>query len=107
QSITQIGERLGIDAVLEGTVQRAGGRIRVIVNFIHSKTEEALREPVRIDAASDDLLSVQDGVARQIVAAVKSAVAHVNIAVGTNNADAYHEYQRGLHYVRDMFGGGW
>ncbi len=107
QSIRQIGDRLGVDAVLEGTVQRAGGRIRVIVNFINSPTEEALRAPVRIDAAADDLLSVQDAVARQIVAAFRSAVAHVNIGVGTKNADAYHEYQRGLHHLRNMFGGGW
>jgi eukaryotic-like serine/threonine-protein kinase len=107
QSIRQIGERLAVDAVIEGSVQRADTRIRVIVNFIHSKTEEALRAPVRIDTAADDLLSVQDAVARQIVAAVKSIIAQVNTSVGTKNADAYHEYQRGLHHMRDMFGGAW
>ena len=107
QSIREIGERLGVDALLEGTVQRAGGRLRVIVNFLDSRTEEPLRDPLRLDAASEDLLSVQDLVARQIVAAVKSAVAQANLAVGTRNADALREYQRGLHYLRDMFGGGW
>jgi eukaryotic-like serine/threonine-protein kinase len=107
QSIREIGERLGVDALLEGTMQRAGARIRVIVNLLDSRTEEALRDPIRLDAAYDDLLSVQDLVARQIVAAVKSAVAQANLAVGTKNSDAVREYQRGLHYLRDMFGGGW
>lgn len=107
QSIREIGERLGVDALLEGTVQRAGARIRVIVNFLDSRTEEPLRDPLRLDASSEDLLTVQDFVARQIVAAIKSAVAQASLAVGTKNADAYREYQRGLHYLRDMFGGAW
>jgi serine/threonine-protein kinase len=106
-SIREIGERLGVDLLLEGTVQRAAGRIRVIVNFLDSRSEEPLRDPIRIDAVAEDLLSAQDMVARQIVAAVKSAVANANVPVGTKNADAYREYQRGLHHLRDMFAGGW
>lgn len=107
RTIREVGERLGVDALLEGTVQRAGARLRVIVNFLDSRGEEPLRAPIRLDTASDDLLSVQDQAARQIVAAVKSAVAQAHLAVGTRNGDAHREYQRGLHYLRDMFGGGW
>jgi tetratricopeptide (TPR) repeat protein len=101
-----IGQRLGVDQVLEGSIQMASGKFRITAGLVTAATEERLRMPVRIDLPSSDLLSAQDEAARQIVGAVKSAAirtSHPAVA----NPDAYVEYQRGLHAQRELFAGSW
>ena len=45
QSIRTIGERLRVDQVLEGSIQRAAGRFRIIAGLIVAATEERARMP--------------------------------------------------------------
>jgi TolB-like protein/Tfp pilus assembly protein PilF len=106
QSIRSIGDTLGVSAVIEGTVQRAGGRLRVIANLIHAATEEPMRRSVRVEADAGDLLAAQDEVSAHIVAAVRSAAAQSALPDSSNPA-AHFEYERGRHYRRDLFTGGW
>jgi TolB-like protein/tetratricopeptide (TPR) repeat protein len=105
-TVRAIGEQLGVDQVLEGSVQMAAGRLRVIAGLVATATEERLRMPVRIDLPSSDVLSAQDEAARQVVAAVKSAATRAQHPT-VSNPDAYIEYQRGLHAQRDLFAGSW
>jgi TolB-like protein/tRNA A-37 threonylcarbamoyl transferase component Bud32/Tfp pilus assembly protein PilF len=106
-SIKQIGEQLGAAAILEGSIQRAGPRLRVIANAIHAAREEPLRPPLRIEANAEDLLAAQDEVSRQIVAAVRAIAARSRVAGISDDPEVVFEYQRGLHYGRDLFRGGW
>lgn len=106
QSIRSIGEHLQVERVLEGSVQQAGGHIRVIATLLAAATEEPLSVPIRIDLRASDTLAAQDEASRQVVAAVKGAAARVNMAA-TESSDAYVEYQRGLHAQRDVFSGNW
>jgi TolB-like protein len=106
QSIRAIGERLGVTAVLEGTIQRAGARLRVIANLVHAATEEPLQHAIRVDAGAEDLLAAQDEVAAQIVAAVRTTAARSVLRTSKNPA-AHFEYERGLHFGKDLFRGGW
>jgi TolB-like protein len=101
-----IGEQLGVDQVLEGSIQWVGGRFRVIAGLVATATEERLRMPVRIDVPGSDVLSAQDEAARHIVAAVKSAAVRTSHPAAAN-PDAYVEYQRGLHAQRELFAGSW
>lgn len=106
QTARAIGERLGVDHILEGSVQRAGGRFRVIAGLVATATEEQLRMPLRLDLPASDLLSAQDEATRQLVATVKSTAmrpAHAQ----TPSPDAHVEYQRGLHAYREIFAGSW
>ena len=77
QSIRAIGEQLQVDRVLEGSVQQAGGRIRVIASLLAAPTEEPLRVPIRLDLPASDLLAAQDEAVREVVAAVKGVAARL------------------------------
>lgn len=106
QTIRVIGERLGVDHVLEGSVQRAADRFRVIAGLVSAADEEQLRMPVRLDLPAADVLSAQDEATRQIVSTVKSAAMRA-LQAPTRSPDAHVEYQRGLHAQRDIFAGSW
>ena len=104
-AIRDIGARIGVDQVLEGSVQLAGGRLRVLAGLVGTATEERLRMPLRMDLPAADVLSAQDEAARQIVTAVRSVASRASHTAP--NPDAYVEYQRGLHAQRELFTGNW
>ncbi len=68
--VPQIARELGVDAVLEGTVQRAGDRVRVTVNFVRAQPEDhLLAQSYEKDARH--VFGVQEDVARAIAAAIR------------------------------------
>lgn len=105
-TLREIGERIGVEHVLEGSIQHAPGRFRVVASLVSTQSEERLRMPLRIDVPGSDVLSAQDEAVRQIVAAVKSTATRSTSAM-TTSPEAYAEYQRGLHAQRDVFNGTW
>jgi eukaryotic-like serine/threonine-protein kinase len=60
---------LGVDAVLEGRVQRAGAQVRVTMQLVDGADGRTLWAS-KVDAALTDLFSVQDEVARRITEAL-------------------------------------
>jgi TolB-like protein len=71
--LPDIGRELGVDLVLEGSVVRSGGRVRVIAQLINAKTDEhvwarSYGRPIR------DTLAFQDAVAARIVRDMTSAI---------------------------------
>src|SRR2546428_11437116 len=65
KSLPEIARELNVDAVIEGSVQRAGGRVRVTAQLIHAATDTHLwaRDYER-DLA--DILKLESEVARAI-----------------------------------------
>jgi adenylate cyclase len=74
--IRQVGRELGVRYVLEGSIRRAGNRVRVSAQLIDAVTG-AHRWAERYDRELKDVFAVQDEVSRAIVAIL---VAHVNKA---------------------------
>lgn len=74
--IRQVGRELGVRYVLEGSVRRAGDRVRIIAQLIDAVTG-AHRWVERYDRELNDVFAVQDEVSRAIVAIL---VAQVNRA---------------------------
>jgi adenylate cyclase len=74
--IRQVGRELGVRYVLEGSIRRAGDRIRISAQLIDATTG-AHRWADRYDRKLDDIFAVQDEVARTIVAVL---AVHVNKA---------------------------
>ncbi|MGD0012418.1 MAG: tetratricopeptide repeat protein [Terriglobia bacterium] len=63
--LPQIGRELNVDAVVEGTVQRSGDRVRITANLLHAPTDRHLwAESYERDLR--DVLALQDEVARAI-----------------------------------------
>ena len=98
----ELGRRLGVRYLLEGSVRRAGGRVRVTAQLIDAATGDHLWAE-RYDRALDDIFAVQDNITHQIVAALqvnllpteKAALAHAP----TTNIEAYGDYLRGLELL--------
>ena len=74
--IRQVGRELGVRYVLEGSIRRAGDRVRISAQLIDAVTG-AHRWAERYDRELKDVFAVQDEVSRAIVAIL---IAHVNKA---------------------------
>jgi adenylate cyclase len=74
--VRQIGRELGIRYVLQGSIRREGGRVRISVQLADAMTG-AHRWAERYDRQIEDVFAVQDEVARTIAAIL---AAHVNKA---------------------------
>jgi TolB-like protein/predicted Ser/Thr protein kinase len=66
----QAGRELGVDAVVEGSFQTAGTRLRVTVQVVDIQSGRSLWG-TKIDGSLDDVFAVQDEVSRRIVEALQ------------------------------------
>ncbi|HEY0672534.1 MAG TPA: BTAD domain-containing putative transcriptional regulator [Longimicrobiales bacterium] len=101
--LRQIGEELGVGAIVEASVQIVDNRFRIVVHLVDPETEEDLWTE-RYERTLDDAFAVQSEIAQRIVAAVGSTLsgseAAAISAVPTQNAAAYQLYLQGLEYSR-------
>jgi TolB-like protein len=99
EDLRAIGARLGASYVLEGSVQKAGERVRVIAQLV-STQDGVHRWSNTYDRPFGDVLRLQDelaaGVARAMQVTVGSDAALLSRTASTN-PEAYDLYLRGLH----------
>jgi serine/threonine-protein kinase len=70
EDIRRIASVLGVTHILEGSVRRAGGRVRVTAQLIHA-ADGAHRWSQRYDREMSDIFAVQDDIAAAIAGALK------------------------------------
>ncbi len=107
KNLRQIGQELGVDYVLEGTVRwdrRAGGasRVRVTPQLIRVADDTHLWSD-RYDRVMEDLFDVQSEIATNVVEQLGVAVLRPEerqalVARPTENLEAYQAYLRGLDH---------
>jgi TolB-like protein/tRNA A-37 threonylcarbamoyl transferase component Bud32 len=107
QSIREIGRSLGVDMVLEGTVQRTDDRLRVIANLVDAAHERSVRPRIRIDRRVDEILTTQTEIARDVCDGLAASLSRASSGSHTQDSDAYHAFKRARHYWRSCFAGGW
>jgi len=100
----EIGTALTVGAVLDGTVRRAGGRIRVSAELT-STADGRLLWNESYERELKDVFAVQDDITRAIVGALQMQLADTAsvagaAARGTNNLQAYDLYLRALRRYR-------
>ncbi|MGE0442102.1 MAG: protein kinase [Gemmatimonadales bacterium] len=105
-----IGTTLNVEAVLDGSVRRAGNRIRVTAELT-SSTDGRVIWNETYERALEDVFSAQDEITRAIVSALQvrlaSGVGEPGQARGgTTNLAAYDLYLRGLQGYRARNEGG-
>jgi TolB-like protein/class 3 adenylate cyclase/cytochrome c-type biogenesis protein CcmH/NrfG len=71
RNLREVGKALGVAHILEGTVQRAGGRVRVSAQLIDARTDAHLWAE-RYDREIADVFAIENELAEQIVAQLKS-----------------------------------
>jgi len=95
QDIRKIAESLGVRTILEGSVRRAGNRIRVTAQLISAEDGSHLWSE-RYDREMEDIFAIQDETAAAIAAALKTKLAVQPEASRqyTPNLAAYHAVLR-------------
>jgi len=100
--VTDIGRRLRVGHVLEGSVRRAGERMRVSVQLIDVRDGFQLWSE-RYDRALDDVFAVQDDIAKAIVDKLRTQFAGALGAPlaprGPANVDAHTAFLKGKHSI--------
>ena len=97
----QIGKELGVDTLIEGTVERVGERIRIRAQLIDSLTDRHLWAKI-YDREFKDVLALQSEIARDIVEQTQGNVSPQSIRPSVDlrpvNASAYEEYLKGRYF---------
>lgn len=71
--VQDIGREFGVDYVIEGSVRKAGGRVRVTVQLIDAETDRHIWAE-RYDRELQDIFAIQDEMTRAIVATLPGRV---------------------------------
>jgi TolB-like protein/Flp pilus assembly protein TadD len=100
-NVADIGHALNVQAILEGTVRRAGGKLRVTGQLTSVRDGLSLwSDSYERDAS--DVFAVQDDIARSIADALKLRLAATSSTpqkgAGTTNVQAYDLYLRGRYF---------
>jgi adenylate cyclase len=71
--VKQVGRELGVGYVLEGSVRKAGGRVRITAQLIEAATDAHLWAN-RFDGSLEDVFELQDQVANGVAGVIQEAV---------------------------------
>jgi TolB-like protein len=97
--VKQVGRELGVRYVLEGSVRRAGKRIRIAGQLIDAETGTHLWAD-HFDGAIEDMFELQDNITASVVGAIAPRLQHAEIKRAKRkrpeNLDAYDYYLRGM-----------
>jgi adenylate cyclase len=101
--VRQVGRELGVRYVLEGSVRKAGGRIRITAQLIEAHSNKHLWAE-KLDGELNDLFELQDKLTTKIVSSVslKLEIAEFERvkAKATIDLGAYDLYQKATALVR-------
>jgi TolB-like protein/DNA-binding winged helix-turn-helix (wHTH) protein/tetratricopeptide (TPR) repeat protein len=98
----EIGKELGVDALVEGSVQRVGDRVRIRAQLIDCATDRHLWAQ-SYDRDMKDVLSMQTEAAREIAEQVRGSVGSPQLSLHPANPvpvdpDAYEAYLKGRYF---------
>jgi adenylate cyclase len=103
--IKQVGRELGVRYVLEGSVRKAGNRLRITGQLIEASTGAHLWAE-KIDGALEDVFDLQDRITTSVVGVIAPKIEQAEIERAnqkpTGSLDSYDHYLRALalHYKR-------
>ena len=113
--IKQVGRELGVRYVLEGSVRKAGNRVRITGQLIEAATNRHLWAD-KFDGLFEDIFGLQDQVASSVVGLIAPQLEQAEIERSrekpTGRLDSYDLYLRGMemlrsnsfHEARELFG---
>ena len=103
ENLAAIGDTLGVTSVLQGSVRRAGNRVRVTAQLMNARDGFQLWSE-RFDRDLDDIFAIQDEIARSIVQRLELTLglkeARSLVARPTDDLAAYELYLRGREAVQ-------
>jgi serine/threonine-protein kinase len=108
--LREVGEKLNVATVLEGSVRKAGNRLRVTAQLINIADGYHLWSR-RFDREMQDIFDIQDEIARAIVDQLKVKLVgpkdRTLVSCGTENLEAYKAFLEGRYYLHSLTPDGW
>ena len=96
--VREIGKRLGVETLLDGSIRKAGNRLRITVQLIDTKDGYHIWSE-RFDREIEDIFAIQDEIARSVVEALGLSLSQREegrfLKAPTINVEAYDFYLRG------------
>jgi serine/threonine-protein kinase len=108
--LQEVGEKLNVGTVLEGSVRKAGNRLRVTAQLINIADGYHLWSK-RFDRKMQDIFDIQDEITRAIVDQLKVKLVgpkdQALVSCGTENLEAYKAFLEGRYYLHSLTPDGW
>ena len=103
--VKQVGRDLGVRYVLEGSVRKAGGRVRITGQLIEAETGTHLWAD-KFDGALDDVFDLQDRITTSVVGVVEPSLRQAEIERARrkrpDSLGAYDLYLRAVPYFQSI-----
>jgi adenylate cyclase len=94
----EIGKRLGVETLLDGSIRKAGKRVRISVQLVDANNGYQLWSE-RFDREIEDIFAIQDEIARSVLESLGLALTEREefrfLKPSTTNIEAYEAYLRG------------
>jgi non-specific serine/threonine protein kinase len=101
KNMKEIAQELSVETILEGSVRRAGEKVRIVAQLINAKTDDHLWTET-YDRDYVDIFAIQTDVAEKIASALKATLTQEEISsiekAPTENMEAYDYYLKGKYY---------
>lgn len=102
EDIRQIGSKLGVTTILEGSVRKAGKRIRITAQLVNTADGYHIWSEV-YDSDVEDIFQVQDEISLKILNKLKENFVEIKntdhiVQPSTGNLEAYNAYLKGRYH---------
>src|SRR6201984_3876738 len=91
----EIGKRLGVETLLDGSIRKAGKRVRISVQLVDANNGYQLWSE-RFDREIEDIFAIQDEIARSVLESLGLALTEREefrfVRPSTRNIEAYEAY---------------
>jgi len=106
--VREIGRQLGVGHILEGSVRKAGNRVRITAQLVSSVDGYHFFSE-SYDRDLEDIFAVQDEIAQKITHRLREHLGEIQhqqqlVKAPTLNMEAYETYLRGLYYFNQWGG---
>jgi TolB-like protein/class 3 adenylate cyclase len=103
--VQQVSEELGVRYVLEGSVKKAGNRMRITAQLIDAINGHHLWAK-QYDRTLDDIFALQDEITKKIITAMQVKLTEgdraLTAAKDTENLEAYLKYLQANEYINQL-----
>lgn len=101
ESVPEISKKLGVNYLLEGSVQRYGGKVRITIQLIDTKNDRHILSE-KIDRSLEDILVLESDIAKLVADKLQAAISPKEKQLiekkYTSNTQAYDHYLMGRYY---------
>jgi serine/threonine-protein kinase len=95
------GRELGVESILDGTMQTWGDRIRISAKLLRTSDGKQLWAG-QFDEKFTDVLAVQDAISEKVAAALKIRLGGKEKKHSTENVEAYQLYMEGRYHIAKL-----